>query len=167
MMLCLADAGDIPEIMELVSGVVPVMNAAGNFQWDEFYPNAAVFERDIVLAQLWVYKINDFIAGFAAITTDQEFEYKEVGWDPAEEAIVVHRLAVGVNYQGKGVAGLLMNRAETVAIERGIKILRVDTSSVNPATQRLFPKLGYKFSGVISLRFRPGQTFYCYEKRIG
>ena len=146
MMLRLAEVNDIPEIMELVRGVVPVMNAAGNFQWDEFYPNAAVFERDIALAQLWICEA-DSIAGVAAITTDQEFEYKEVGWDLAEEAIVVHRLAVGVDYQGRGVAGSLMNKAEALAIERGINVLRVDTSSANPATQRLFPKLGYKFGG--------------------
>ena len=34
------------------------------------------------------------------------------------------------------------------------------------ATQRLFPKLGYRFAGEIGLAFRPGLRFFCYEKRL-
>ena len=167
MTLRLAGLNDISEIMELVNGVVPLMNAAGNFQWDASYPNPAVFESDVALGQLWLCEISGVIAGLAAITNEQEPEYAQVGWDPNEDAIVVHRLVVGIDHRGKGVAGLLMNKAEAVAIERFVKILRVDTSSVNAATQKLFPGLGYTFAGEITLRFRPGQTFFCYEKRIG
>jgi RimJ/RimL family protein N-acetyltransferase len=42
----------------------------------------------------------------------------------------------------------------------------VDTNSENAATQRLFPKLGYRFAGEIKLAFRPGLRFFCYEKRL-
>ena len=34
------------------------------------------------------------------------------------------------------------------------------------ATQRLFPRLGYRFAGEIGLAFRPGLRFFCYEKRL-
>jgi len=44
--------------------------------------------------------------------------------------------------------------------------VRVDTNSENAATQRLFPKLGYRFAGEITLAFRPGLRFYCYERRV-
>jgi ribosomal protein S18 acetylase RimI-like enzyme len=106
------------------------------------------------------------IAGFAAITTDQEPEYADVGWNINEQSIVVHRLAVDPAFQGKGMAAALMLQAETVARVRGVKVLRVDTNAQNQATQRLFPKLGYALAGEIKLRFRPGLSFLCYEKRI-
>jgi len=166
MIIRLATPDDIPAIMQLVAEVVPVMQASGNFQWDNNYPNAKVFERDIELQQLWVADVDGGIGGVTAITTDQDTEYAEVGWDITETAIVTHRLAVSVNHRRKGVAEALLKQAEIVAQSRGIKILRIDTNSNNKATRLLFPKLGYEFAGEISLSFRPNLRFYCYEKLI-
>ena len=142
------------------------MLAAGNLQWDESYPNEAIFQRDIRLGQLWVAEQDASIAGVAAITTDQELDYAQVGWDISEASIVVHRLAVDPAFRGAGVARALMQKAEEVATERGITVLRVDTNTQNEATQRLFPKLGYLLAGEISLQIRPGLRFFCYEKRL-
>jgi len=166
MIIRLAQLTDIPQIMTLIAEVVPQMIASGNFQWDSTYPNAAVFEQDIALTQLWVAEVDGSIAGLIAITTDQEAEYAGVGWDITEPAIVTHRLAVSANYRGQGIAAALLLQADEVAKTRGISKLRVDTNSANQATQRLFPKLGYTFAGEISLGFRPGMRFYCYEKTL-
>ena len=133
---------DIPGIMRLITEVVPVMNAGGNFQWDNSYPNAAVFEKDIELNQLWVADADGDIAGVSAITTDQESEYAQVGWDLDETAIVTHRLAVSTRYRGQGIAAKLMQQAEEEAIRQGIKTLRIDTNTNNKATTQLFPTLG-------------------------
>jgi ribosomal protein S18 acetylase RimI-like enzyme len=161
---------DIEAVMALVRRVVPLMRSSGNLQWDADYPNPGVFERDVELAQLWVTEIADGgetqIAGIAAITTDQQPEYANVGWDTSELAIVVHRLAVDPAFQGKGIAAALMQQAEIVARSRGITILRVDTNSQNQATKKLFPKLGYLFAGETGFSFRPGLRFLCYEKRL-
>ena len=65
-----------------------------------------------------------------------------------------------------GIAAALLNQAEKEAVKQGINILRVDTNTANQATQKLFPKLGYKYAGEIGLGFRPNLRFYCYEKRL-
>lgn len=166
MRIRLATHEDLPALMTLVQRVVPLMRATGNLQWDESYPNEPVFQRDIDLGQLWVADADTNLAGVAAITTDQEPDYAQVGWDIDELAIVVHRLAVDPAFRGAGVATALMQKAEEVAAERGIAILRVDTNTQNETTQRLFPKLGYQLAGEISLQFRPGLRFLCYEKRL-
>ena len=157
---------DIPQIMALINEVVPAMNEAGNFQWDNTYPNAAVFATDIERNQLWVVAIDDEIAGIAAITTDQEPEYANVGWDINETAVVTHRLAVSPKHRGKGIAAALLAEAEQDAVRRNIKLLRIDTNVANDATKRLFPKLGYLFAGEIGLGFRPNLRFYCYQKKL-
>ena len=94
MHLRLATPADIPAIMQIVRRVVPLMRAAGNLQWDDDYPNPEAFAKDIALAQLWVAELGLRIAGMAALTTDQEPEYAQVGWDITTPAVVVHRLAV-------------------------------------------------------------------------
>jgi|SRR6185503_3694375 len=159
-----ATVTDIPEIMSLIKEVVPAMNAAGNFQWDDSYPNAGVFTADIERNQLWVAVVGNEICGISAITTDQEPEYAEVGWDINETAIVTHRLAVSPKHRGKGIAAALLAQAELEARRRNIKLLRIDTNTANEATQRLFPKSGYVFAGEIGLGFRPNLRFYCYQK---
>jgi ribosomal protein S18 acetylase RimI-like enzyme len=161
-----ATENDLPALTELVRRVVPLMRASGNLQWDENYPNETVLRRDINLDQLWIAEVDGSIAGVAAVTMDQEHDYAQVGWDIEEPAIVVHRLAVDPAFRGLGAAGALMQKAEEVAIERSITVLRVDTNTQNEATQRLFPKLGYQLAGEISLAFRPGLRFLCYEKRL-
>ncbi len=162
----LAVVEDLPALMTLLRRVVPLMIASGNLQWDEDYPNEEVLGRDIHLGQLWVAEIDEAIAGVAAITMDQEPDYTQVGWDIQEPAIVVHRLAVDPAFRGAGVARALMQKAEEIAVERGLEVLRVDTNTRNQATQKLFPQLGYQLAGEIGLQFRPGLRFFCYEKRL-
>ncbi|PJJ53072.1 GNAT family N-acetyltransferase [Hymenobacter chitinivorans] len=162
----LATPADVPAILNLVRRVVPLMQASGNQQWSADYPNEAVFQDDIARQQLWVAESDAQIVGVAALTQDQDEEYAQADWDPTETAIVTHRLAVDPAAQGQGVAAALLAQAEELARARGLKSLRVDTNSENTATQRLFPKLGYRFAGEITLGFRPGLRFFCYEKRL-
>ena len=167
MLIRTAHASDLPAMMSLMQRVVPLMRAAGNLQWDEQYPNEQVYRRDLELVQLWVAQQNDgALAAVAAITSDQAPEYVQVGWDIHEPAIVVHRLAVDPAYRGAGIAIALMQQAETLARQRGITTLRVDTSMENAAAQRLYAKLGYTLAGEISLSFRLGLRVLCYEKRL-
>jgi ribosomal protein S18 acetylase RimI-like enzyme len=166
MQLRRAAAEDIDAIMNVIRRVVPLMQASGNFQWNENYPNAAIFARDVEREQLWLAEVDHQIAGMAAITTDQEPEYAQARWDPSETAVVVHRLAVDPTLWGKGIAASLMRQAEVVASARKIQVLRVDTNTENEAMQKLFPKLGYSPAGEIGLGSRPGLKFCCYEKRL-
>jgi len=161
-----ATVTDLSAIVALVREVVPLMNASGNFQWTAEYPNAAVFEKDIAQNHLWVAYLDDQLAGVAVLTQDQDAEYADADWDANEPALVTHRLAVSPQAQGMGVAQALLLQAEHEARALGLRTLRVDTNSENAATQRLFPKLGYRFAGEIKLAFRPGLRFFCYEKQL-
>ena len=161
-----ATAADLPTILALVRRVVPLMHDGGNFQWTDDYPNEEVFRQDIELRQLWVAELNGAVAGVAALTQDQDAEYAQADWDVTAAALVTHRLAVKPAAQGRGVALALMAEAEKQAVAQRLSVLRVDTNSENAATQRLFPKLGYRFAGETTLAFRPGLRFFCYEKRL-
>lgn len=161
-----AESSDIKDIMTIVKKVVPLMRASGNYQWSDDYPNPEVFQEDIDKDQLWVGIMDSKVVSVIAITNEQSPEYSDVGWDLNEDALVTHRLAVDPDLQGAGLARTMMNYAEKLAKERGIHVLRVDTNSENKATQALFPKLGYEYSGIISLRKNPDLRYFCYEKRI-
>lgn len=153
-------------MMTMVKRVVPMMRAAGNLQWNDDYPNAEVFLRDIGRGQLWIAEVDAVIAGVTAMTTDEEPDYIQADWDTMQPALVIHRLAVDPTFRGAGVARALLFKAEEVAISQNLFVVRADTNNENQAAQRLFPSLGYRFAGEISLRIRPGQRFFCYEKQL-
>jgi ribosomal protein S18 acetylase RimI-like enzyme len=157
---------DIPAIMAIVKEVVPLMQAAGNFQWNDTYPNPEAFSQDIALNQLWIAEIDGFIAGASAITTEQYAEYAEAGLDITQPAIVTHRLVVSPQYRRQGIADALLLEAEYEALRQSTPLLRIDTNKENIPAQKLFIKLGYVFAGEIGLAFRPGMRFVCFEKKL-
>ena len=172
--LRLATPEDIPGIMTMVRALIPILHAQGNLQWDSIYPNPQVFAEDISAGQLWVASIRgvtearseDKIAGIVATTTEQYPEYANVGWDITDTAIVIHRLAVNPEFHRQGIAATLLGHAESVARARNLTRILADTNSHNQAMQRLLPKLNYTFAGEITLNFRPGMRFLCYEKHL-
>ena len=166
MCLRLATLEDLPGIMQIVTALIPLLHAVGNLQWDDTYPNPRVFAEDIANGQLWVKAVGDRIAGVVAPTTEQYPEYADAGWDVTDPAIVVHRLAVNPEFQRQGIAAALLSHAEVVARSRNFSRVLADTNSHNQAMQRLLPKLGYTLAGEITLAFRPGMRFLCYEKLL-
>lgn len=163
----LATLADIDAIMRLVKLVVPIMQATGNLQWDDKYPDTAVFTTDVQTQQLWVADIDGQIAGVIAITIGQEPEYGQVAeWDVNEPAVVAHRLAVSPDMQGKGIANSLLHQCEVVAREKDIPLIRLDTNTVNRPMQNLFLKIGYHLGGEITLHKKPGLKFMAFEKRL-
>ena len=97
-----ATAADLPAVLALVRAVVPLMNAAGNYQWTSDYPNEEVFGQDIARQHLWVAERLGAIEGVAALTQDQDLEYADADWDATAPALVTHRLAVAPRRPGPG-----------------------------------------------------------------
>jgi GNAT superfamily N-acetyltransferase len=164
----LAQLADLPPLMAMFRRVIPPMHEAGNMQWSDDYPTDAIFARDIEAGDLWVAEAEDAtLTGVAAYTTAPAHEYAAAGWDIHEPSIFTHRLAVDPGYRGAGIAVSLMQQAEQIACDRGIRVLRVDTSLQNLPAQRLIVRLGYTFVAEIPLEVRPGLRVRCYEKRLG
>ncbi|MEJ7662777.1 MAG: GNAT family N-acetyltransferase [Hymenobacter sp.] len=75
---------------------------------------------------------------------------------PPPPALVTHRLAVAPAAQGRGVAAALLRQAEHEATSWACARCAWIRNSENAATQRLFPKLGYRFAGEITAGFSAG-----------
>lgn len=159
---------DLSSIVRICGVVVPLLNADNNYQWNDTYPLAADFQKDIDNDVLWVAEVDGEVAGFAALTTDQSDEYAEVGWDLQEPAIVPHRVAVDPKYRGKSIALQFMLTAEDLARQAGYKYVRIDTNVRNIPMQKMFEKLNYEFAGEISFKNKPviyeKMMFKCYQK---
>ena len=164
----LATDGDIPQVVQIANRVVPLMQAEGNFQWDESYPCYEHFRADVLDGQLWVaVDDHDKILGFAALTTSQPPEYADSGCDISLPAVVPHRLAVDPAFRRCGIAQLFFTRCEQLAFEKGFSYVRVDTNTANIPMQEAILKAGYELRGEISLAVKAGSLrFVCFEKAV-
>lgn len=154
---------DINSIMRIKREAINVMKQDNNDQWNDVYPSKEMFISDINSNELYVYEIDDVIAGVICITTKEDEEYKAVNWSVAGNQFIVHRLAISDKFRKNGIAMKLLNFAEDLGRKNNISIVKLDTFSKNKRAQNLFTKMGYKYISDIHFS-RKKEPYHCYEK---
>lgn len=155
---------DVSEILKITKACAAHMIRNNIFQWNEFYPNASAFERDIERGECYVLEIENEIVGCVTISTFMDEEYLPITWlTPNENNIYIHRLAVHPEYQGNGYAQQLLSFAEDYAKANTCASIRLDTFSQNKRNQKFYELRGYKKLGDIYFPKQSEHPFHCYE----
>ena len=159
-----AQAQDLAEILRLFRAATTQMDAHGVYQWDEIYPDEGILGEDIARGNLTVGTIDGRIAVAFMLDYCEDSDYESADWQYCEQNIVVlHRLCVHPDFQGRGVARQAMDYLENEVRAQGIKTIRLDAFSQNPTALHLYESRGYQKAGEIS--YRKG-LFYLYEKKL-
>lgn len=138
-----AKEGDIHKIMTLYKQCTVKMNQLGLFNWHNSYPNLETITNDIEAGTLYILE-TDRIHGAVALNDDQPSEYKNINWEFHEEPyLVVHRLAISPDQQGKGYGIRLMEFAEELAASSACPSIRMDVYTINIPGRSLYKKLKY------------------------
>jgi GNAT superfamily N-acetyltransferase len=169
-MISEASLGDFDEIMSLYLAATKAMNEKGIEQWFEgYYPPADQLRTDLLFGSCQVYK-DEQGKIIAAVTLDDEGnpEYANLKWPfNCEMPLIVHRLAVLPEQQGKGLAKKMMAFAEAFAEENGFDGLRLDAYLGNPVALRLYESLGYTRAEGTLFYDRREFHFVGFEKKTG
>jgi GNAT superfamily N-acetyltransferase len=158
-----AEPCDLDRIMQIIKGTIEEMNAGGNDQWDDNYPQSKDFARDIENGDLFVEETDGKVEGFICINYEEPEEYNGLNWSSDEKAMVIHRMSVSIDSRKQGIATRLIRYAEELAAAKGITYLKTDTYSFNTKMNGLLAKIGYKRIGEMSFHGKEN-PFYCYEK---
>ncbi|XOV66951.1 MAG: GNAT family N-acetyltransferase [Fluviicola sp.] len=156
---------ELEEILELTRACGQHMRENGIDQWDENYPDLVSLKHDIVTNTLFAYRENGHVVGIVVLNETQDPEYTEINWSTSEEQrnLVVHRLAVSPDQQGKGIARKIMDFAEDWARKNNFDAIRLDTFSQNPRNQRFYKNRGYTELGSVYLSYKKEYPYFCYE----
>lgn len=156
---------ELEAILELTRACGRHMRENGIDQWDENYPDLNSLKRDIETNTLFAFRENDAIVGIVVLNESQDPEYGEINWSTrqSDRNIVVHRLAVSPDHQGKGIARKIMDFAEEWAKENDYDAIRLDTFSQNPRNQRFYKNRGYTELGSVYLSYKKEHPYFCYE----
>jgi ribosomal protein S18 acetylase RimI-like enzyme len=159
---CLAE---LDEILALTRACGQHMRAQGIDQWDENYPDRESLHRDLSEGSLFVYSEENALMGIVVLNEKQDEEYAQIKWSTAEadKNLVVHRLAVHPDFQGRGIAQKLMDFAEAYARSKHYSSIRLDTFSQNPRNQRFYRMRGYTELGAVFLKYKKAHPYICYE----
>lgn len=160
-----ATAKDLDAIMEIVKGTIAEMKKYGNTQWDEDYPNPKVFLEDIKEQHLYVSQWGSKTIGFICVDFDQPEEYKELNFKEESSFMVIHRMAIHKDFRYLGNGTALLEHAQQISVNEGVKSIRTDTNITNEKMQKLFKNNGFKHVGNVHFKNK-ANAFCCYEKQI-
>lgn len=156
---------ELERVWSIVRAAVAVMNAGGNFQWADDYPEKEDFALPLAAGELYAAcAANGKIVGVAVLNTWEEPEYAQLdGWTLPPPALVLHKVAVDPAAQGQGAAKALFSYAIELARALGLRSLRADTYTLNAKMQGLFQKFGFRHVGDVHFP-RRSLPFLVYEK---
>ena len=91
---------DLNDVKKITEACAKDMIDQGIFQWNEHYPSAEAFERDIQRGELYKLTQDEKIIGTIVLSNIKDEEYKDIKWTGDDGTqLYIHRLAVHPEYQ--------------------------------------------------------------------
>lgn len=160
-----ANISDLDQIVEIIELSKKYLKETKVDQWQDGYPAKEDLRRDIESGNSYVLTNKDEIVATTVISLDGESTYNSIfngEWITNEEYIVMHRVAVYDKYRGKGIFKELIKEAESLALNKGIFSIKIDTHRDNISMQRAVVKNNFKRCGIIYLE--DGSERIAFEK---
>lgn len=153
-MLTTANINELNECYAILNSGRNFQREQGFIQWDDEYPTLDLVKKDIEKHIGYVFKINDKIAAYMAITFDIEPAYNEIDgvWRRNEKYCVVHRMAIHSDFRNQGLTTKIFKSVEELSKEKDVYYIRIDTDFPNKRMQHVFIKNGFEECGVINFK---------------
>jgi ribosomal protein S18 acetylase RimI-like enzyme len=160
----IASESDLPEVWRIFQDAVEYHKTQGIAQWDEIYPDYNTIENDIHNRQMHLLEENGAVLAAVVLNEEQDSQYQIGKWRYTNGKIaVIHRLCVKPAEQHRGLGRKMMQLAEQKLQQQGYASVRLDASTHNPFSCRLYESIGYTKTGEV--QFRKGR-FNLYEKQL-
>ena len=159
---------DLPAAKEMYAALVARMDQEGWGVWDENYPRDFV-EKDIERGQFYLLLEGDRLAGAFALPAHDNGE-GDVPWqEPSAPARYLYRFGIAVEYGGRGLGRLALERIGELARGLGAGYLRLYVAHENEPAIALYRKAGFsQLPGEFGEVLEDGTRLfeYAFEKRL-
>lgn len=149
--LVLAKWEEISVCMAILDSGREFQREQGFVQWPDGYPDRGTVEEDVKNSVGYLLKIDGKPAAYMYIGFDGDPAYPEIkgAWHSDEPYAVVHRIAIGSEFRGRGVADIAFHLIEEFVISKGFYNLRIDTDEQNKRMQHVLEKNGFSLCGTV------------------
>ena len=159
---------DLPAAKEMYAALVARMDQEGWGVWDETYPRDFV-EKDIERGQFYLLLEGDRLAGAFALPAHDNGE-GDVPWqEPSAPARYLYRFGIAVEYGGRGLGRLALERIGELARGLGAGYLRLYVAHENEPAIALYRKAGFsQLPGTFGEMVLDGKRLFEYalEKKL-
>lgn len=146
----LARKEDVPQIVTIIEEAKEVLRKSGSPQWQEGSPNESMIYEDIDNDYGYVLVYDTAVVGYLAMINQEDEDYKILSnWQQNSDYVVIHRVAISSNYQGRGLANYFFSNIFSIALSKGYSAVRIDTHRVNLTMQTLLEKFDFVYRGIV------------------
>jgi len=157
---------DLPAVMAMFDEAVAWMVARGNTEqwgtepWSAEPAKVESTRQKIEQGELWIAELDGVPVG-AMITSGRPQEYVA----PVDEPeLYVNLLLTSRRYAGREIGARLLSHARTLAVEKGVALMRVDCHrSGDESLVRYYERNGFVRTHAFTVRAWPGQVL---EQRL-
>lgn len=138
--------------MDFINEAKALLKSRGVDQWQRGYPNEDTIRSDIAGQRGYFLMSEGRYLAYMCIDFDGEPAYDGLNghWLNNDSPYgVLHRLAIGADSRGKGLATVSFKLAEELMQSRGVGSFRVDTDEDNAVMKHLLAKNGFTYCGTI------------------
>jgi len=157
MKLKIANEKDANEILSLYDSVRGKVYCV----WNDNYPVMEEIENDLRSKGLFILKVGDKIAGAGSIYPENEMD-GEIGFR-ISDATEIGRIVISPEYQGRGLAKILVSELTEEVKKRGTKAVHLAVEINNIPAVKTYKSLGFAFVGNMTAY---GHDYYLCEKEI-
>ncbi len=104
---------------------------------------------------------------FVATTANAVIGYAITLYRRRSRLARLYSIAVATSYQGRGIAGSLLDAAEFAAHSRGCSAMRLEVRSDNTKALGLYQGRGYRRLRIKQDYYEDGESAECLEMRLG
>jgi RimJ/RimL family protein N-acetyltransferase len=142
---------EVAAVMEIIRDGRAFQRQQGFVQWDDTHPTQAAVEADIRRGDGYAIRVGGVLAGYLCLSFDGDPAYPAIEgvWRFADDYAVIHRMAIGEAYRGRGLTGQVFRLAGEIALQKGVEILRIDTHRDNLRMRHVLEKHGFVFCGTV------------------
>ena len=145
---------DANSIMDIIKQAQDYFKGQGINQWQDNYPNFETVTNDINNKNGHVLVEDNNVVGTVVVSFDGEKSYEFIcngKWTRNDKYAVIHRIAVDINYKGRGLSTIIIKNIERLCLDKGIHSIRVDTHKENISMQKMLSKNEFEYCGIIYL----------------
>ena len=137
----------------------------------DIYPSTEFLRNSINNGDLYLCRDLERIAGAMVLNQECNESYKNCQWQimtDDSEILIIHALGVHSDFNGKGYAKAMVQKAIDISRETGMKAIRLDVLGGNIPAERLYQGFGFRYMATLKMYYEDtGWTeFELYEYRL-
>jgi ribosomal protein S18 acetylase RimI-like enzyme len=120
----------------------------------DIYPAPNELKDALRRRELYVLEIGERLGAVMILNSNRGDGYEKLEAESGikgEDALLIHALGVGFDFQRKGIAAAMVRHAISVAKEKGCLAVRLDVLSGNIPAENLYPKLGFEHMYTVNM----------------